>query len=70
LWEAFGHAYEALGVEAATGGDEVFRVLVLARIIEPTGKLDSLCGSSRRPVSTGRCTRRSKRRLPAIAEEP
>jgi hypothetical protein len=69
LWEAFGHAYEALGVEAATGGDEVFRVVVLARIIEPTGKL-AVCGSLRRPVSTGRCTRRSKRRLPAIAEEP
>ena len=25
----------------ATGGDEVFRDLVLARIIEPTSKLDS-----------------------------
>jgi hypothetical protein len=33
---------EVLGFEAATAGDEVFRQLVLARIIEPTGKQDSL----------------------------
>ena len=31
-----------LGFETATGGDEVLRALVLARIIEPTRKLDSL----------------------------
>jgi hypothetical protein len=31
-----------LGFGAAAGGDEVFRDLVLARIIEPTSKLDSL----------------------------
>ena len=42
LWDALGHAFEVLGFEAATGGDEVFRALVLARIIEPTSKLDSL----------------------------
>jgi hypothetical protein len=30
-----------LGFEGAAGGDEVFRQLVLARIIEPTSKLDS-----------------------------
>ncbi len=42
LWEALGRAYDALGFAAATGGDEVFRELVLARIIEPTSKLDSL----------------------------
>ncbi|MGH3990245.1 MAG: IS1634 family transposase, partial [Pseudonocardiaceae bacterium] len=30
------------GFEEAAGGDEVFRQLVLARIIEPTSKLDSL----------------------------
>lgn len=35
------HAYRALGLDAATGGDEVFRQLVLARIIELTSKLDS-----------------------------
>jgi hypothetical protein len=40
LWDALGRAYDALGFEAAAGGDEVFRQLVLARIIEPTSKLD------------------------------
>lgn len=42
LWDALGRAYERLGLEAAAGGDELFRSLVLARIIEPTSKLDSL----------------------------
>ena len=31
-----------LGFDEAAGGDEVFRELVLARIIEPTSKADSL----------------------------
>jgi hypothetical protein len=31
-----------LGFGAATGGDEVFRALVMARTIEPTSKLDCL----------------------------
>jgi hypothetical protein len=42
LWDALSHAYEVLGFDAATDTDEVFRALVLARIIEPTSKLDSL----------------------------
>lgn len=42
LWDALSRAYVALGFEEATGGDTVFRDLVLARIIEPTSKLDSL----------------------------
>jgi hypothetical protein len=42
LWGALDTAYEALGLDAAAGGDEVFRQLVLARIIEPTSKADSL----------------------------
>lgn len=42
LLEALERGYEALGFGAATGRDEVFRALVLARIIEPTSKLDSL----------------------------
>jgi hypothetical protein len=42
LWDALCTAYDALGFGQATGGDEVFRHLVLARIIEPTSKLDSL----------------------------
>jgi hypothetical protein len=39
---ALSRAFEVLGFSAATGGDEVFRSLVLARIIEPASKLDSL----------------------------
>jgi hypothetical protein len=42
LWDALCRAYDALGFDTAAGGDEVFRALVLARIIEPTSKLDSL----------------------------
>jgi Transposase DDE domain len=42
LWDALGRAYACLGFDEATGGDEVFRALVLARIVEPTSKLDSL----------------------------
>ena len=41
LWDALDHAYTLLGFDAATEGDEVFRDLVLARIIEPTSKLDT-----------------------------
>jgi hypothetical protein len=42
LWAALCVAYEALGFDRAAGGDEVFRDLVLARIIEPTSKADAL----------------------------
>jgi hypothetical protein len=41
LWDALGQAFGVLGFDAATEGDEVFRQLVLARIIEPSSKLDS-----------------------------
>jgi hypothetical protein len=42
LWDGLCGAYDALGFDRAAGKDEVFRQLVLARIIEPTSKLDSL----------------------------
>jgi hypothetical protein len=42
LLDALACGYDVLGFAAATGRDEVFRALVLARIIEPTSKLDSL----------------------------
>jgi hypothetical protein len=42
LLDALARGYDTLGFAAATGRDEVFRGLVLARIIEPTSKLDSL----------------------------
>ena len=36
LWDALGWAYDRLGLDVATGGDEVSRQLVLARLVEPT----------------------------------
>ena len=42
LWDALCRAYDVLGFAGAVEGDEVFRQLVLARIIEPTSKQDSL----------------------------
>jgi hypothetical protein len=41
LWDALACSYAVLGLEQAARGDEVFRDLVLARIIEPISKLDS-----------------------------
>ena len=42
LWDGLCAAYVRLGLDRAAGGDEVFRDLVMARIIEPTSKADSL----------------------------
>jgi hypothetical protein len=42
LLDALARGYDVLGLAAATGRDEVFRGLVLARTIEATSKLDSL----------------------------
>jgi hypothetical protein len=50
LVDALERAYEALGFDRAARKDEVFKQLVLARIIEPTSKLDSLRGRDRRAV--------------------
>lgn len=40
LWEVLGEAYEQLGF--AEVGDQAFRSLVLARIVEPTSKADTI----------------------------
>jgi hypothetical protein len=42
LWDALLRAYDAVGFDRVAGADEVFRALVLARIVEPTSKADSL----------------------------
>jgi len=42
LLDALSRGYDVLGFERASGRDEVFCGLVLARIIEPVSKLDSL----------------------------
>ena len=42
LLDALGRGYHALGFTAAAESDEVSKALVLARIIEPTSKIDSV----------------------------
>jgi hypothetical protein len=42
LVDLIGCAWDRIGFGRATGGDEVFRALVTARLIEPTSKRDSL----------------------------
>src|SRR5262249_29434372 len=41
LWDALARVYDVLGFDRVASGDEVFRQLVLVRIIEPTSTLDS-----------------------------
>jgi Transposase DDE domain len=67
LWEGLRRAYGALGFDGVLGGDEVLRDLVLARIIEPTSKIDA----ERVLTETGVAAasyRTVKRRLPVIAK--
>jgi hypothetical protein len=68
LLDALEHGYRVLGLEAAAGGDEVFRELVLARIIEPVSKLDSIRVLEEAGVAPA-SYRTIERRLPAYAEE-
>lgn len=42
LWEALNLAYARVGFDVACGQDEVFKALVLARLIEPSSKLDTI----------------------------
>jgi hypothetical protein len=68
LWDALAHGYRVLGFDEAAGGDAVFAQLVLARIIEPTSKLDS----ARVLVETGISApsyRTLLRRLPTYAKQ-
>ena len=67
LWDALCRAYDMLGFDEATGGDEVFRQLVLARIIEPTSKQDSLRVLEEAGVDAASYPALN-RRLPAYAE--
>jgi hypothetical protein len=69
LLAALAHAYRVLGFDGAARGDEVFRQLVLARIIEPTSKLDAarvLEEAGLEAISY----RTVKRRLPEYAKQP
>jgi hypothetical protein len=67
LWEALCAAYQIVGFESAAKRNNVFRDLVLARIIEPTSKIDaervhSEVGVAPTPYAT------VKRRLPIYAQ--
>jgi hypothetical protein len=42
LWDALGCGYDVLGFDKAASGHDVFRQLVLARILEPTSTAESL----------------------------
>ena len=68
LLDSLTRAYDVLGLGAAAGGDEVFRDLVLARIIEPASKLDSLRVLDEAGVAAA-SYRTVLRRLPAYAKE-
>lgn len=57
-----------LGLDGAAGGDEVFWQLVLARVIEPASKLDSLRVLEEAGVAP-LSYRTVLRRLPAYAKE-
>jgi Transposase DDE domain len=68
LTDSLSRGYRVLGFDRATAGDEVFFQLVLARIIEPVSKLDSLrvleeAGVAPAPYRT------VTRRLRAFAED-
>jgi hypothetical protein len=68
LLAALERAYRVLGLEAAAAGDDVFRHLVLARIIEPASKLDSIRVLEEAGVVPP-SYRTIERRLPAYAKE-
>lgn len=68
LWDVLARVYDRLGFSEVTGRDEVFRDLVLARIIEPTSKLDSLRVLEEAGVQPASYAT-VKRRLPAYATD-
>jgi hypothetical protein len=67
LWDALGQVFDLLGFDAASEGDDVFRQLVLARIIEPSSKLDA--ARVLEEVGIQPCSYPTlKRRLPVYAQ--
>src|SRR4029077_10010735 len=67
LWGGLCRSYGVLGFDQVLDGDGVLRDLVLARIIEPTSKIDAERVLSETGV-TGASYRTVKRRLPVIAK--
>jgi hypothetical protein len=68
LLDALSRGYDLLGFDAAADGDEVFRDLVLARVIEPVSKLDSLRVLEEAGVAPASYPT-LKRRLPVYARD-
>jgi Transposase DDE domain len=67
LWDGLCAAYRVLGFEAVSKGDNVFRDLVLARIVEPTSKIDAARVLSEVGVQAASYAT-VKRRLPVYAQ--
>ena len=67
LWQALCQAYRVLGFDEVLDGDEVLRGLVLARIIEPSSKVDALRVLTETGVQPP-AYRTLKRRLPVFAK--
>jgi len=67
LWDGLCRAYGVLGFDSVLGGDEVLRDLVLARIIEPTSKIEVERVFTETGVAAA-SYRTVKRRLPVIAK--
>jgi len=68
LVDALSRAYDALGFAEAAKGDDVFRQLVLARIIEPTSKEDSIRVLEEIGIAAPTSYRTIKRRLAVYAQ--
>ena len=68
LWDALCLAYDRLGFDGACGGDEVFKALVLARLVEPTSKLATIRVLEELGISPPGY-RRIFRRLPVYATQ-
>jgi Transposase DDE domain len=68
LLDALAQAWRVLGFDRAAGGDEVFALLVAARIIEPVSKLDSLRVLAEAGVAAPSYAT-VRRRLPAYAKD-
>jgi hypothetical protein len=67
LWDGLCSTYRVLGFESVAKGDKVFRDLVLARIIEPTSKIDAARVLSEVGVEAASYAT-LKRRLPIYAQ--
>ena len=66
LIDAIGAVYRGLGFDTATDGDQVFEHLVMARIVQPGSKLDSIETLAEIGISSASYAT-IKRRLPVYA---